>query len=625
MAGHVKDLLRLATVGSVDDGKSTLIGRLLFETKKVFEDQLVAVEAASKRLNRDFDLALLTDGLRAEREQGITIDVAYRYFQTERRRFIIADTPGHEQYTRNMVTGASTADLILLLIDARAGIQVQSKRHAFISSLLGIPHVVVAVNKMDLVDFSEERFEEIRTEYGAFCSRMQLESLHFVPISALEGDNIVNRSDRMDWYDGPSVLEHLESVYVGGGTNLVDLRLPVQLVVRPNAEFRGYAGQIVSGVIRKGEEIMVHPGNQTSRVASLVNFDGEVDTAFAPQSVTVVLGDEIDISRGDMLVHPGNRPRALREGEAILVWMGEEEFRTGRPYIVKLGTNSVRAVFPELTFRIDPNTLHREKTDTLGLNEIGRVSMRTFKPLVCDNYERNRRTGGFIVIDPATNGTVAAGMIIERGRDDRHTRAATADPISQNISRTSGRVDREARERILGQRAGTIWLTGLSGSGKSTIAFALEQELTAQGHLAYVLDGDNVRHGLNRDLGFAPEDRQENIRRIAEVAALFNQTGVIVISSFISPYAKDRDSAREIVGGSFLEVFVDAPLEVCEARDPKGLYKRARAGEIAEFTGLTAPYEPPKNPDMHLRTDQASPEEIVQAIIAELKKQGRLH
>ena len=625
MAEHAKDLLRLATVGSVDDGKSTLIGRLLFETKKVFEDQLEAVKTASKSLNRDFDLALLTDGLRAEREQGITIDVAYRYFQTERRRFIIADTPGHEQYTRNMVTGASTADLIVLLIDARAGIQIQSKRHAFISSLLGIPHVLVAVNKMDLVDYSEARFDEIRTDYEAFCSRMQLDSLHFVPISALKGDNIVNRSERMGWYDGPSILEHLESVYVKGGENLVDLRLPVQLVVRPNADFRGYAGQIVSGVIRKGEEVMVHPGNQTSRVASIVNFDGEVDTAFAPQSITVVLEDEIDVSRGDMLVHPGNRPKVLREGEAILVWMSEERLGTGRPYIVKLGTNSVRAVFPELAFRIDPNTLHREKTESLGLNEIGRVSMRTFKPLVCDNYDRNRQTGGFIVIDPATNGTVAAGMIIERGRDDRHARTATADPVSQNISRTFGRVDREARERILGQRAATIWLTGLSGSGKSTIAFALEQELTAQGHLAYVLDGDNVRHGLNRDLGFSPEDRQENIRRIAEVAALFNHSGVIVISSFISPYAKDRDSAREIVGESFLEVFVDAPLEVCEARDPKGLYKRARAGEIAEFTGLTAPYDAPQNPDMHLHTHQSTPEEIVQAIITELKNQGRLH
>ena len=625
MAEHAKDLLRLATVGSVDDGKSTLIGRLLFETKKVFEDQLEVVKTASKSLNRDFDLALLTDGLRAEREQGITIDVAYRYFQTERRRFIIADTPGHEQYTRNMVTGASTANLIVLLIDARAGIQVQSKRHAFISSLLGIPHVLVAVNKMDLVDYSEARFDEIRTGYEAFCSRMQLDSLHFVPISALKGDNIVNQSERMGWYDGPSILEHLESVYVKGGENLVDLRLPVQLVVRPNADFRGYAGQIVSGVIRKGEEVMVHPGNQTSRVASIVNFDGEVDTAFAPQSITVVLEDEIDVSRGDMLVHPGNRPKVLREGEAILVWMSEERLRTGRPYIVKLGTNSVRAVFPELTFRIDPNTLHREKTESLGLNEIGRVSMRTFKPIVCDNYDRNRQTGGFIVIDPATNGTVAAGMIIERGRDDRHARTATADPVSQNISRTFGRVDREARERILGQRAATIWLTGLSGSGKSTIAFALEQELTARGHLAYVLDGDNVRHGLNRDLGFSPEDRQENTRRIAEVAALFNHSGVIVISSFISPYAKDRDSAREIVGESFLEVFVDTPLEVCEARDPKGLYKRARAGEIAEFTGLTAPYDAPQNPDIHLHTHQSTPEEIVQAIITELKNQGRLH
>ena len=622
-----KDLLRFATVGSVDDGKSTLIGRLLFETQSIHLDQLASVEAASRELNRDgVDLALLTDGLRAEREQGITIDVAYRYFSTQKRRYIIADTPGHEQYTRNMVTGASGCSLIVLLVDARRGIQTQSKRHAFISSLLGIPNVVVAINKMDLVDFAESRFLELCGEYEAFCSRLDLGSLSFVPVSALGGDNVVLRGDNTPWYEGPTILEHLEQVYVKKDRNLIDFRMPVQLVVRPDADFRGYAGQIASGVIRKGEEVVVLPGEQRSRVRRLVAFEGDKDYAFAPQGITVELEDALDISRGAVLVHPRNRPKVTREGEAILVWMAEERLKANQPYLIKIGTQTVKAVFSEIVFRIDPNELHRKQARSLSLNEIGRVVFETFKPIVCDEFAKNRHTGSFIVIDPVTNGTVAAGMVIDRGQGGGSvlSRASSEEPVSQNISRESGRIGREDRAKLLGQHAVTLWLTGLSGSGKSTIAFALEQALVSRGRVAYVIDGDNVRHGLNRDLGFSPSDRKENIRRVAEVAALFNDAGIIVISSFISPYAEDRDSARQIVGDGFFEVFVDAPLEVCEERDPKGLYKKARAGEIGEFTGVTAPYEAPVEPAVHLHTDTQSAGEAVQLVLDHLDRAGVL-
>ena len=623
-----KDLLRFATVGSVDDGKSTLIGRLLYETSSVLRDQIEALETASKKLNRDtLDLSLITDGLRAEREQGITIDVAYRYFTTKKRRYIIADTPGHEQYTRNMVTGASTASLIILLIDAKLGIQTQSKRHAFISSLLGVPNVIVAINKMDLVDYSEERYHELCEQYRAFCARLQLGSLQFIPISALVGDNIVNRGDNMPWYDGPTVHETLESTYVGGDVNLVDLRFPVQLVSRPDSTFRGYAGQIASGVLRKGDSVTVLPGDRQSTVKSLVTFEGEVDYAFAPQPITVTLEDELDISRGDVIVHSGNRPKVIREAQAILVWMSEEPLRTNRPYFIKLGANTVRAVIPEVIFRFDPNHLRRESAEALELNEIGRIKLETFKPLVCDEFSKNRQTGSFVVIDPTTFSTVAAGMIIDRGQGRKllTSDASAAEPVSKNIVATSGRINQGDRERLLGQKAVTIWLTGLSGSGKSTVAYAIEQELASAGHLAYVIDGDNLRHGLNRDLGFSPNDRKENIRRVAEVASLLNDAGVIVISSFISPYEEDRQSAGKIIGDGFMEVFVDAPIEVCESRDPKGLYKKARAGEIGEFTGVSAPYEAPSAPDLRLRTDQMTPEESAQKILEFLREGGKLH
>jgi len=621
-----KDLLRFATVGSVDDGKSTLIGRLLYETSSVLRDQIEAVQAASKKLNRDtLDLSLITDGLRAEREQGITIDVAYRYFTTEKRRYIIADTPGHEMYTRNMVTGASTAHLIILLIDAKAGIQTQSKRHAFISSLLGIPNVIVAINKMDLVDYSQERYEELCAEYRSFCARLKLGSLTFTPISALVGDQIVNRGDNMPWYDGTTILEKLEATYVGSERNLVDLRLPVQMVFRPDSTFRGYAGQIASGVVRKGEEVAILPGERRSKIKSLVTFEGEVEYAFSPQAIAVVLEDEIDISRGDVIVHPGNRPKVLREGQAILVWMSSDSLRVNRPYFLKLGASTVRVVIPEVVFRFDPNELHRERADSLELNEIGRVKLVLFKPLVCDEFSKNRHTGNFVIIDPTTFSTVAAGMIIDRGKGrELLSDSAGAEPVSKNIVHTTGRVTRADRERMLGQRVVTIWLTGLSGSGKSTVAYAIEKELKDGGHLAYVIDGDNVRHGLNRDLGFSPDDRKENIRRVAEVATLLNDAGVIVISSFISPYAEDRESAGKIIGDSFLETFVDAPLAVCEERDPKGLYKKARSGEISEFTGISAPYEAPPNPSLHLRTDELSPEACAQRVIEFLRQADKL-
>ena len=628
MTNSHKDLLRFATVGSVDDGKSTLIGRLLYETSSILRDQIEALETASKKLNRDtLDLSLITDGLRAEREQGITIDVAYRYFTTQKRRYIIADTPGHEQYTRNMVTGASTANLIILLIDAKLGIQTQSKRHAFISSLLGIPNVIVAINKMDLVDYSEQRYLELCEEYQSFCARLQLGSLQFIPISALVGDNIVNRGDNMPWYSGPTVHESLENTYVGGDTNLVDLRLPVQLVLRPDSTFRGYAGQIASGVIRKGESVSILPGNHTSKVKSLVTFEGEVDYAFAPQAITVVLEDELDISRGDVIVHSGNLPKVIREGQAILVWMSEDPLRTNHPYFLKLGSNTVRAVIPEIVFRFDPNHLHREAAETLGLNEIGRVKLETFKPLVCDEFSKNRQTGSFVIIDPSTFSTVAAGMIIDRGQGRQllSDKSSATEPVSKNIVATTGGILRSDRERLLGQKSVTIWLTGLSGSGKSTVAYAIEKELASAGHLAYVIDGDNVRHGLNRDLGFSPNDRKENIRRVAEVAALLNDAGVIVISSFISPYEDDRQSAGQIIGDGFMEVFIDAPIDVCENRDPKGLYKKARAGEISEFTGVSAPYEAPSNPDLHLKTDQMTPEESALKILEFLREGGKLH
>ena len=615
------ELLRFSTAGSVDDGKSTLIGRLLQDSKSIYDDQLAALTRDSARLNREeIDLALLTDGLKSEREQGITIDVAYRYFSTPRRRFIIADTPGHEQYTRNMATGASTASLAIVLIDARNGVLTQSRRHGFIASLLGIPHVVVCINKMDLVDYSQDVFERIRKEYTQFTSRLRIPDILYIPISALRGDHVVDRSTHMPWYEGPTLLTHLESVETTGDRNLVDLRFPVQLVNRPNLDFRGFCGTVASGVVRRGDTITVASSGRRTRVKAITTFDGESPLAFAGQSVTLQLEDEIDIGRGDMLCHPANMPRATRTTEAMVVWMQETPLRAGMTYLIKHTTQSVRGAVARLHYRVDPDTLHRADVSQLGLNDIGRITLETFKPLFWDSYEHNRATGAFIFIDPLTNATAGVGMLMDRivQRDD-------ATPASHNITREASLVTPAQRETLLRQKPATLWMTGLSGSGKSSIARALEKRLVDSGHAAFVLDGDNVRHGLNRDLAFSAEDRTENIRRVAEVCRLFNEAGVITLTSFISPYRHDREQARAVVGDErFLEIFVDAPLAVCEQRDPKGLYRKARAGEITSFTGVSAPYEVPEKPALRIDTTTSSAEAAADAILAELTRRGWL-
>ncbi len=591
----------------MDDGKSTLIGRLLHDSKNIYEDHLASLEKDSVKAGReDVDLALLTDGLKAEREQGITIDVAYRHFATPKRRFIIADTPGHEQYTRNMVTGASTANLAIILIDARNGVLTQSKRHGFIASLLGIPHLVIAVNKMDLVGYSQAAFDEICGDYRDFLAKLPSRDVTFIPMSALRGDNVVQRSEKMPWYDGPPVLRHLETVHIASDQNLIDMRFPVQYVLRPNQDFRGYCGTVASGVVRVGDEVVVLPSGNTSRVSRIIAAGDEVEHAFPPQSIVVCLEDEIDISRGDMLAHPANLPWIADELEAMLIWMDTQPMKLGRQYVIKHTTRTVRGRINELKYRIDPNTLHRQETDSLSLNEIGRVGIQLLRPVLCDEYANNRQTGSFIVIDPQTNFTVGAGMVIDRSHRYTARHPELDSGPTRNLTRHVGQVSAEDRARLFGHRPVTIWLTGLSGSGKSTLAYALEKRLTEEGHACFVLDGDNVRHGLNRDLGFSAEDRAENIRRVAEVARLMNEAGLIVITSFISPYKADRAAAREIIGADrFSEVFMDTPIEVCEQRDPKGLYAKARKGEIAEFTGVSSPYEAPDAPAVVIEADSA--------------------
>jgi bifunctional enzyme CysN/CysC len=592
----MSQLLRIATAGSVDDGKSTLIGRLLYDSKAIFEDQLGAVESASAaRGHEGPDLALLTDGLRAEREQGITIDVAYRYFATPRRKFIIADTPGHIQYTRNMVTGASTADVALILIDARNGVLEQSRRHAFLATLLGIPHLVICVNKMDLVDYSEERFDEIREEFRSFAMKLEVADLTFVPISALTGDNVVSRSQAMSWYDGQSLLRLLEGLHIASDRNLIDARLPVQYVIRPQQadyhDFRGYAGTVAGGTFKPGDEVTVLPAGFSTSVTKVWQPGGvETKEAFTGEAVVVELADDIDIARGDMIARPHNRPTVGQDIDAMLCWLtSEAELRPGATYTLQHTTRSTRVSIRDLEYRLNVNTLHRDdQAEGLTLNEIGRVRLRTQKPLLFDPYRRNRDTGAFILVDEATNNTVAAGMI---------TGATQTDP---HIVWHSGAVTREQRA----SEGATVWFTGLSGSGKSTIAMEVERRLVASGRPAYVLDGDNLRHGLNNNLGFSPEDRKENVRRTTEVAKLMADAGVVVLVSLVSPYREDRDLARQIHAEAdlpFYEVFVDTPLEIAEQRDPKGLYAKARTGEIPDFTGISAPYEAPLSPDLLLR------------------------
>jgi bifunctional enzyme CysN/CysC len=611
----MSELLRLATAGSVDDGKSTLIGRLLYDSKAIFADQLEAVERTSLERGDGYtNLALLTDGLRAEREQGITIDVAYRYFATPKRKFIIADTPGHVQYTRNMVTGASTADLALILLDARKGVLEQSRRHAFIASLLGIPHLVASVNKMDLVDWSQERFDEIKEEFSSFATKLEVHDLTFIPMAALHGDNIVTRSANMDWYDGVPLLHYLENVHIASDRNLIDARFPVQYVIRPQSgdttlhDYRGYAGTVAGGTFRPGDEVVILPSGFTSHVSEVRAPGGDLlEEAFAPQAVTISLTDEIDISRGDMICRPHNRPLVGQDIDAMICWFSEHApLRTGTRYRIQHTTKTSMAQVELLDYRLDVNTLHRdENAETLSLNEMGRVKLRAQSPLMFDPYRRNRGTGSFILIDPATHNTVAAGMIV----------GAEQASLTSQVVWHANAVERSHRS----SEGLTVWLTGLSGSGKSTVAVEVERTLVASGRPAYLLDGDNLRHGLNAGLGFSTADRAENVRRVGEVAKLFADAGLVAVVSLVSPYKEDRDrvrAAHEAAGLRFVEVFVDTPLDLCEARDPKGLYAKARAGEIPGFTGVDDPYEPPDRPELVLRPGHGGPSAMAALIIS---------
>jgi len=621
-----KELLRFITCGSVDDGKSTLIGRLFYEAKMIYEDQLAAIRKDSAKFGttgEEIDLALFTDGLEDERQQGITIDVAYRYFSTDKRKFIIADTPGHEQYTRNMATGASTADLAIILIDARNGVLVQTKRHSFIVSLLGIKHVIVAVNKMDLVGYSQEVFDRICADYQAFAARLSLPDVHFVPLSALKGDNVVTPSPRMPWYQGPTLMHLLENVYIASDRNLEDFRFPVQYVLRPHLDFRGFAGTIASGIIRKGDEIMVLPSRKTSRVRSIVTYDGELEEAFAPQSITLTLEDEIDISRGDMLVRPGNVPQVDRKFEAMVVWMAEEPMLPGKSYWFKQTTKVTPGVVSQLRYRIDVNTLHREPAAQLKLNEIGRCTITLNQPICFDSYRRNRATGAFILIDRVTNGTVGAGMILDRSpQDGRHDHWDDA-PLTAEPEGRPGAVSLQERQMRLGQRPVTVLLTGLTGSGKSTIAYATERRLFEEGRAVVVLDGQQMRRGISKDLGFTADERSENLRRSAEVAKLFNEAGFIVLAAFVAPDEAVRQKAAQTIGRDrFLVVHLTAPLEVCRQRDTQGQYALADRGEIALFPGVSSPYEPPAQPDLVLPTDQLSVDECVERVVALLQQRG---
>jgi bifunctional enzyme CysN/CysC len=617
LAAHEgKSLLRFLTCGSVDDGKSTLIGRLLYDTKRLFEDQLSALEADSTRYGTNdggIDFALLVDGLVAEREQGITIDVAYRYFATDRRRFIVADTPGHEQYTRNMATGASTSDLAVLLVDARQGILTQTRRHAYIVSLLGIRHVVLAVNKIDLVGFDEKRFAEIVADFALFAEPLGFKSVMAIPMSARHGDNVIARSANTPWYAGPSLLGHLESVDVEEGMAEKPFRLPVQWVNRPDLDFRGYAGTIAAGTVRPGDRVTVARTGQGARVARIVTMDGDLPSASAGIAVTLTLDAEIDLSRGDILAPPESRPESSDQIAAHVIWMSEEALLPGRPYWLKAGTRTVGAAVSDLKHQVDVETFKPLAAKTLELNDIGLVNLSLAEPMAFDPYDDNRTTGSFILIDRFTNATVAAGMI-------RYgLRRAT------NIHWQALDVDKHVRAEAKGQRPCVLWFTGLSGAGKSTVANLVEKKLHLMGRHTYLLDGDNVRHGLNRDLGFTDADRVENIRRVAETAKLFVDAGLIVLVSFISPFRSERNMARELVeDGEFIEVYVDVPIAVAEARDPKGLYKKARAGEIKHFTGIDSPYEAPLEPDIHLDATSADPEVLADRIVGHLRARGYL-
>ena len=610
------ELLRLATAGSVDDGKSTLIGRLLYDAKGIFEDQLEAIRRTSEqRGGTETDLALLTDGLRAEREQGITIDVAYRYFATPKRKFIIADTPGHTEYTRNMVTGASNAHVALILIDARKGVIEQTRRHAFLSSMLGVPHMVVCINKMDLIDWDQERYERIKSDFMEFAARLNVHDITFIPISALRGDNVVQRSEHMWWYDGSPLLNHLESVYIGSDENFIDPRFPVQYVIRSqtpeNPDFRGYAGTVASGVLRPGDDVLVMPTGTTSRIASIATADGEVAEAFPPMAVVITLEDDIAVSRGDILCRPNNRPTVSHDIEATVCWMDERSsLAEGRSYLLKHSTRTVRATAQTLHYRLDVNGLHRDEgAAKLDLNEVGRLTFRCTEPLLVDDYTTNRSTGSFIIIDPITNATVGAGVI----------RVIATVHASPNVVRhEAGRLSRLERFAALGTSGGTLLFTGLSGAGKSTVAAGVEEAFVRGGRPAFLLDGDNLRHGLNADLGFSDRDRTENVRRAGEVAAMFAEAGTLALIALICPFEEDRQlirSLHEQAGIAFAEIFVDTSIEECERRDSKGLYARARAGQLPGFTGIDSAYEVPQNPELVLGPDAGSLSERVSLVL----------
>ena len=607
-AHEKKSMLRFITCGSVDDGKSTLIGRLLYESKLVFEDHMAALEADSKKVGTqggDLDFALLVDGLAAEREQGITIDVAYRFFSTERRKFIVADTPGHEQYTRNMVTGASTAELAVVMIDARKGVLTQTRRHSYLVSLLGIRKIVLAINKLDLVDYSKKVYDDIETEYRAFAAEIGLTDIQCIPMSALKGDNIVEPSPHTPWYHGPTLVAHLETVEIEDALQHSPFRMPVQWVNRPDLDFRGFSGQALSGIIRPGDRIRVLPSGQESDVERIVTFGGDLDEAVAGQSVTLTLTDEIDISRGDVISISNNPPAVADQFEAHIVWMAENEMLPGRPYLAKIGTRTVGVTVTHPKYKVNVNTLEHTATKTLALNEIGVCNISFDRPVAFDAYKENRDMGGFVIIDRMTNTTVGAGII------DFALRRA------DNVHWQAIEVNKDAHAAMKGQKPGVVWFTGLSGSGKSTIANIVERKLHQLGRHTYMLDGDNVRHGLNRDLGFTEEDRVENIRRVAEVSGLMVDAGLIVLVSFISPFRAERRLARErLAEGEFIEVFVDTPIEVAEQRDPKGLYKKARQGELKNFTGIDSPYERPENPEIRIDSTVTSAEEAADIVVA---------
>ena len=617
-----KELLRFITCGSVDDGKSTLIGRLLYDTKQIFDDQLSALEADSRKhgtQGEGIDFALLVDGLSAEREQGITIDVAYRFFASEKRKFIVADTPGHEQYTRNMVTGASTADLAVLLVDARKGVLTQTRRHSYLAQLLGIRHFILAVTKMDLVDFDQSAFDAIAADYRVFAGQIGIKDWTAIPVSGLGGDNIGEQSSRMGWYAGPTLLEQLDSVPIDATSDAAKpFRLPVQWVNRPDQSFRGFAGQIAAGSVKPGDEVRVLPSGRQTRVARIVTRDGDLHEAIAGQSITLTLKEEVDCSRGDVIAAATQAPEAADQFEATIVWMDEHEMLPGRGYWLKLGTQLVTATVQHPKYEINVNTLERLAAKTLELNSIGIAEVATdreivFEPYVVDGGSPNRALGGFILIDKLTNATVAAGMLHFALRR------------SLNIHRQHLDVSRETHATLKGQKPAVLWFTGLSGSGKSTIANLVEKKLVARGRHTFLLDGDNIRHGLNRDLGFTEADRIENMRRVGEVARLMADAGLIVLTAFISPFRAEREMVRKMLPeGEFIEVFVDTPLADAEKRDPKGLYAKARAGEIKNFTGIDSPYEPPENAEIVIDTMTLTAEAAADRIVEELSKRGRV-